>query len=65
MDALDEEDQEDLAEAMFRLAEFYRRGWTVDVDQEKATSLYKQAMEKGKWHESKKLDHGLLHIFYQ
>lgn len=48
VDALDEEDQEDLAEAMFRLAEFYRRGWTVDVDQEKAIRLYQQAMERGK-----------------
>ncbi|KAI8339962.1 hypothetical protein BC941DRAFT_419031 [Chlamydoabsidia padenii] len=46
-DALDEEDQEDLAEAMFRLAEFYRRGWTVEIDQDKANQLYQLAMEKG------------------
>ncbi|ORZ20807.1 hypothetical protein BCR42DRAFT_370755 [Absidia repens] len=45
--ALDEEDREDLAEAVFRLAEFHRRGWAVPKDQQKANQLYQLAVQKG------------------
>ncbi|KAI8093029.1 uncharacterized protein BX664DRAFT_99253 [Halteromyces radiatus] len=44
---LDEEDREDLAEATFRLAEFYRRGSVVSQDQTKANHLYYLAVQQG------------------
>ncbi|EIE81150.1 hypothetical protein RO3G_05855 [Rhizopus delemar RA 99-880] len=44
---MDEEDEEDEAEAMFKLAEFYQKGIVVTVDTEKAESLYRLAAKKG------------------
>ncbi|KAI9305941.1 hypothetical protein BJ944DRAFT_239205 [Cunninghamella echinulata] len=46
-DLMDEEDQEDLAEAMFRLAEFHRNGYIGSIDHEKANQLYYLAAQKG------------------
>lgn len=46
-DFMDEEDEEDEAEAMFKLAEFYQKGIVVTVDIEKADSLYRLAAKKG------------------
>jgi TPR repeat protein len=44
---LDEEVEENEANAMFKLAEFYRNGWVVSKDLEKAEDLYKLAANKG------------------
>ncbi|KAG0185369.1 hypothetical protein DFQ28_009473 [Apophysomyces sp. BC1034] len=47
-DMLDEEDQEDQTEALFRLAEFYRKGSTVPVNLEEAERLYRLAEKQGR-----------------
>jgi TPR repeat protein len=46
-DNLDEDDLDDLCRAYFRLAEFYRLGEVVPVDNEKANLLYRIAAERG------------------
>lgn len=47
-DSLDEDDFEDLAQAYYRLAEYYRLGKVVAADLEKATTLYQISAERGK-----------------
>ncbi|KAF7722301.1 hypothetical protein EC973_003452 [Apophysomyces ossiformis] len=42
-DLLDEEDHEDVTEALFRLSEFYRRGSVIPVNLEEAERLYRLA----------------------
>lgn len=44
----DEDDLEDLAHAYFCLAEFYRLGKVVAMDQEKSNTLYQIAADRGK-----------------
>ncbi|KAI8393861.1 uncharacterized protein BYT42DRAFT_542057 [Radiomyces spectabilis] len=46
-DTMDDEDREDQAEALYKLAEFHRHGWATPVDLEKANRLYHLASEKG------------------
>ncbi|KAI7906989.1 uncharacterized protein BX663DRAFT_494427 [Cokeromyces recurvatus] len=46
---LDEEIEEDEATAMFKLAEFYRRGLVDKVDIKKADDLYRLAASKGSY----------------
>ncbi|KAG0164094.1 hypothetical protein DFQ28_010813 [Apophysomyces sp. BC1034] len=46
-DLLDEEDEEQLATALFKLAEFYRQGLIGPIDRQKAEDLYHLAADKG------------------
>ncbi|KAG2209957.1 hypothetical protein INT47_003392 [Mucor saturninus] len=47
-DNLDEDDLEQLSQAYFSLAEYYRLGKVVAIDQEKSHTLYQIAAERGK-----------------
>ncbi|KAI8644937.1 hypothetical protein BD408DRAFT_412401 [Parasitella parasitica] len=46
-DSMDEDDLDDLSQAYFQLAEFYRQGTVVAIDTDKADTLYKIAAERG------------------
>ena len=47
IDMLDEETEDDEATAMYKLAEFYRKGLVVAQDDKKADDLYRLAARKG------------------
>lgn len=47
-DSLDEDDLEQLSHAYFNLAEYYRLGKVVAIDQDKSNTLYQIAAERGK-----------------
>ncbi|KAI8075617.1 hypothetical protein BDF21DRAFT_423276 [Thamnidium elegans] len=46
-DSLDADDQEDIAHAYFCVAQYYRLGNVVAIDQEKSNTLYQIAAERG------------------